>query len=407
MRNALNVRFGVVMSGILMATGFLTGCDNLARSQGKFPIASSFGSEVLSDESVPLNPHLFVPRLDKNGVEKEKVPLVRVAYRSPWDGKVINTTDAKEWDKQSYYMVLDVTNLARDPSLQSITDPVERKKAYRAVAEMLVVAADWNGDVYWRHLSTFLETYQAANNSAKTLYGGAIAGAFISPVLAASLAGTALTVDTFVTDFTGRLDINDYADLRVASSIKRTALKEEMFSKLDNVAAGKETLNQVFHLAYDYAFTYSIKGALKAASKNAEELEAFLITGESKWSPWFTDAVDRYEEERMRRGKLSPQDESRVRANIAENKAKRKEQEDHEKALLGIHRERELAEARERAAKKKIDADEAVSRAIEAERKRIEAEKSAGQPKKPDAPLTSGSSGTEATTNFEKVQQAK
>lgn len=388
MRNALNVPSGVVMFGILLSAGFLAGCDNLARSQGKFPIASSFGSEVLSDESVPLNPKLFVPLRDKQGntvplLDKngkpvpltdtsgnaiEMIPLIRVAYRSPWDGKVVNSKNAQSWDKQSYYMVVDVTNLARDPSLRSIEDPVQRRAAIRAIADALVVAADWNGDVYWRHLTTFLEAYKAGNSAAQTLYGGAIAGSFISPVLGASLAGSALVIDTAVRDYTANLDVDDYAKLRTAASSKRKVLKETIFQEIDEMQVGKESTHRVFSLAYDYAFTYSIKGALSAVAETNEKMQEYLLTGKSSWTLPFADSIDRLDEEYLRRGVYVGEEKTRVEARLAKNRQAKIDRETADQAAEKEATATALANAK----KARADAERA---AAEAETKKLEAER--------------------------------
>lgn len=326
----------------------LSGCDNLARSQGKFPVASTFGAGAIHPEGNPLNELLWVPALDKDGkVTSEKTPLVRVAYRDPFSGRLKNPAGLTEleYKRQSYYMVIDVTNVIRDPQLGSAGNNAQYRQRLRLIAEMLVAAADWNGDVYWRHLTTFLETQKAARSASQAALGSSIAASFINPVLGASLAGGALTIDTFVEDYTSSLDVDDYAKLREAAALKRRSKRDELFEAVQSASGGTGSLDRVLQLSYDYAFTYSIKGALQAAGETKEQLEQFLITGESSWAAYFDDEIRRHKVSQLLAGKLSAQEAEKVQqayqADIENEKAELQAQRD----IAAQERQKRVAEA--------------------------------------------------------------
>lgn len=298
---------GVVSVSLLLAAAALPGCDTIARSQGKFPIASSFGSEAISKHGEPLNENLYVPSIKSGKPDpSEMVPLVRVAYRDPWCGDLVNTSDGGGDDAQhqSYYMVIDVTNVIRDPRLGSHND-AEFKARLRAIAEMLIIAADWNGETYWRHLTAFLETYGAVNTASKAALGSSIAASFINPILGASLAGGALIADTFITDYTGSLNVDEYAAMRDAASTYRKVIKQRLFNEINDAKPGSDAVNGVLQQAYDYAFTYSIKGAIHAATQQNKELKSLLITGDSEWRQYFTGEIKRHQRQLLRDGKIT------------------------------------------------------------------------------------------------------
>lgn len=292
-------------AGLLAAALLLpaAGCDTLARSQGKFPVAVALGSTALdAASSEPKDPRLKV-------VDGSQTSwLVRVAYRSPWDGSLINRANGKQdWDEQSYYMVIDVTGLLLRSDLGAGTDGNAFRSRLSAVAELLLVAADWNGDVYWRHLTTFLETYKALDAAAQAAYGAAIAGAFISPVLAASLAGGGLAIDTFVGSYTSSLNIDEYAELRASVSTYREALRGEILREASAAEIGSGAVASVLQKCYDYAYSYSIKGAIHASQVQNTELTNLLVTGQSRWEQFFSNSRDEHVKQAIRDGKPLPE----------------------------------------------------------------------------------------------------
>jgi len=342
----------------------------LARTQGKFPIASSFGERAIGTDGNPLSDTLWIDKLDGYGNTvmrvtadnervAERVPLVRVGYRHPGSGRLINTRDGwpsvKEYQKESYYMVIDVTNAVRDPRLGAGNNDVEFRKRLQALAEMLVIAADWNGEVYWRHLTTFLETQKAAQATGKAAIGAAIAGSFISPVLGASLAGAALVTDTFIEEFTSSLNVDEYAKLRDAATTHRKVKRDELFNAVNSSGEDQDKLNRILQLANDYAFTYSIKGALQSVSKTEAEMREYLITGESSWRVYFQDEIDRYQIQRLDRGEIPAGSTEHAR-------------------LTNLKAERERRSSDVRASEEKIRSEERLRRVAEAEIQRLKAE---------------------------------
>jgi hypothetical protein len=179
---------GLAAAGV---TG-LGGCDNLARSRGQFQLVGAFGDSAIGAEGHPLNKDLFVPKLDDQGNETEprtQVPLVKVGHRDPWTGKLLTLTPGSTWSKQSSYMVVDVTNVMRDPTLGSAGDSAKFRTRLMALADLLLVAADANGEVYWRHLTTYLAAHKTVSRTGQVAVGAGTAASFISPVLGASIAG--------------------------------------------------------------------------------------------------------------------------------------------------------------------------------------------------------------------------
>lgn len=345
----------------LLATALVcaAGCDNLARSQGKFPVVASLGEQVLGENAYPLDPALLVDDPMSPADKTRTIPLVKIGYRSPWTGRLLNDGDDRKWSRQSAYMVIDVTNLVRDPSLGSGGDVQLYRSRLRKVAELMMVAGDWNGDVYWRHLTTFLETYRAADAAARTALGAGIAASFISPVLGASIAGGGLVVDTGVTELTASLDVEQYAELRSAASTYRETIKREVFEGLRDAVPGSASLNVVLQQAYDYSFTYSIRGAVQAATKQNAELKNLLLTGESAWRPLYQQEIRRVNEARVRDGKAPADEAAKLRASWADQDRAKMVSARNENAAARETAEAELAAAEEEAAN--LDASSTVA----------------------------------------------
>lgn len=276
-----------------LATAAGSGCDTLARSQGKFPVATALGASAIDKGEFFEYPSGTVWR-DSAGE-----PIVKIGYRCPFTGKLINMSRESNESRQSYYMVIDVTNAVKHPRLGAADEETARERL-RALADLLLLAADWNGEVYWRHLTTFLEVYGTAKKTSQAALGAAIAGTFISPVLGASLAAGALIIDTGVSDYTGQINVEAYAALRESTSLKRAKLRAEIRDKINSKTAG--SLSDVLVLAADYAFSYSIKGALHAVGEQEVQLKNMLITGQSSWQPYFKSEILRHKMQQVDAG---------------------------------------------------------------------------------------------------------
>lgn len=274
----------LLVLSVLMS--LLSGCDTISRSQGQFMVTGYYAEGDVRLQT-PLDEALYVPDIE-NGV-----PLIRIAYRTRVRNHIVDFNDEKDSDKygHDYYMQVDITNLVRYPSLGAAENAEMFEKRLKLIAETLLIAADNNGEQYWRSLTAFLQTYGSLNTTGEVALGGAIPAAFISPVLGASLAGGALVIDTFVQDYVSGLDINDYAALRDATSTYRAILKGKIYEAIEGGEAGKATVDQVLQLTYDYAFTYSIKGAIHAAVQQNEQLQSLLTIGSSSWEPFFKEQI--------------------------------------------------------------------------------------------------------------------
>jgi len=217
-------------------------------------------------------------------------------------------------------MVIDVTNVVRNVRLGAEGDDRLFKLRLRMIAEMLIVAADWNGEAYWRHLSTFLETYKAVNSASKAVMGSAIVASFINPIVGASLAGAALVTETFVGGYTGSLNIDEYAAMRDAASTYRKVLKQKLFMDIEAAKPGGDAVHAVLQQASDYAFTFSIKGAIHASTQQNKELRNLLITGQSEWTLYFRAEILRNRAWQRDNGSITDVKEiARINALIKDN----------------------------------------------------------------------------------------
>lgn len=320
--NSLLVVAAFCLSVVL---GF-AGCESLARTQGRFPAMIVAGEGALEGKtSKPAQGPLMLPASCRapNGT-----PLIRFGYRNPWTGKLVNApvqrpgesqgkgaqngdpssaTSAPrggglfgldEWDGEGLYIVIDVGPALRDPSLgsgSSTSSSGAAKPQYSynqrlvAIAETLVIAADYNGETYWRHLAAFLKTYEASKAATTAATGAGAAAAFIAPPLSASLTGGALLVDAFVGEYTSGLEINNYAALREATSIYRKALRQQLLETAKTASAEAGGLAEVLALAHEYAFSYSIQGTIAASQRQTAELKTLLEGKGSAWSGAFRD----------------------------------------------------------------------------------------------------------------------
>jgi len=201
-----------------------------------------------------------------------------------------------EWDGEGLYIVVDVGPALRDPGLGTRSSPDQSGAANEmysyndrlvAIAETLIIAADYNGETYWRHLTAFLKTYEASQAATTAATGAGAAAAFIAPPLSASLTGGALLVDAFVGEYTSGLEINNYAALREATSIYRKALRHQLLTTAREASAKEGGLAEVLALAHEYAFSYSIQGTIAASQRQTAELKNLLEGKTSDWSNTF------------------------------------------------------------------------------------------------------------------------
>ncbi|MEO1007209.1 MAG: hypothetical protein AAFX79_01425 [Planctomycetota bacterium] len=296
----------------------------------------AFGPAAIGKQGEPLDPDLFIvldsggtgneqggseeqqpgadePQTDAGGTQEpadrrqdgaddrrgQRSPLVRIGYREAGvrgalTEDFLNERDeGGDWSKREVYMVIDVYNLLRYPSLgvRSDAPPDDQTRDFRRklrkIAALLLTAADWNGEVYWRRLVAFLEFYRSSNDAAGALVGAGIGTSFVSPPLGAAIAGSGLAIDTFVTGATDQLDVDEYAALRRASAVYRRKLAEQIDQEIDKAEPGGLAVQLVLRLANEYAFSYSIKGSIDAVTQVGEQLENVLEGGESAWQKYF------------------------------------------------------------------------------------------------------------------------
>lgn len=329
----------LVVVNLVGAAAGLSGCDTLARSQGKYPVVSAFGGQAIDNSTA------FVFPDGKAALDASGQQLIKIGYRDPFTGKLADLGKNSTASQQSYYMIVDMTRAIENPRLGAGSDDELYRQRLAALADLLFVAADWNGDVYWRHLTTFLETYDSANKAAQAALGAAIAGTFISPVLGASLAGAALATDTFVSDYTGQIDVESYAVLRSATSLTRAKLRSEATRKINEGDLSANALSDILVIAYDYAFTYSIRGALAAAEEQKVQLEQLLITGDSTWKPFFDGANLRYLKSQVDRGIIEGKEAERITTKWDAQEKAREESESFTRKIAHEQQKKQFANA--------------------------------------------------------------
>jgi hypothetical protein len=204
-----------------------------------------------------------------------------------------------EWSDHNVYVVVDVANAMRIPHLGAYNSKGEfdldmYRRRLGKIGNLLIQAADRNGDVYWRNLSTFLEYVGAVESAAKAAQGAGIAAAFISPVLGAALAGSGVATDAFFDDVTDSFDVETYAQLRESASTKREIMAKRIHTAVASATPQKGGLESVIRGANDYAYSYSLKGTIYITKEEDDKLKDLLITGESSWSVYFLEDRIRY-----------------------------------------------------------------------------------------------------------------
>ncbi len=373
---------GMFCAGGLAAAGIvgLSGCDNLARSRGQFQLVGSFGSDAIGTEGYPLNQDLYVYKVDEKSEvvsTTEKVPLVKVGFRDPWFGELISMNDEKTWSKQSSYMVVDVTNVLRDPTLGAGGDTAAFQRRLKALADLLLVAADANGEVYWRHLTTYLSVHNTVSRTGQVAVGAGSAASFISPVVGASIAGTGLLADTLSREWTEGINVESYAVIREATSLHRNVLRQMVLDAAGAAEPGKASVDLVLRRSYDYAFSYSIQGALAGVQAQKIELQTVLISGESAWAGILARQDIDVLRARVKAGKLTGADKTAAEARLAAwDKAEQDRathaaaQESAERAhsdqVAEQRRKAALEQERAKAIQAQLDAD-ALQKKLEAE----------------------------------------
>lgn len=276
-----------------------------AHQLGFIPVAAAIDDEDLTqapadrDLYVQFWKHAIDETGSETGPELEFQPLIRIGYwrassrpevsldYSSWRRELVDPSKAN-WDLAELFMIIDVANLYRYASLGIAgEEPKAFKRRLSKIAELLLIAADHNGDIYWRNLVANLESVQLAENIANMFVGGGAGATFASPTVGVILTLTGLLIDITRDSYVDGLEVDEYASLRESASLYRQAIRGRMYEAIDNSKPGRYAVQSVLRYAQDYAFTYSIKGALYAVQRQNEELYNLLITGESAWKPFF------------------------------------------------------------------------------------------------------------------------
>ena len=350
----MTIRWNVVGLSVLMALllAHSLGCAAASRSLGNIPSSTMVGANAIDASGFPLDEDLWIevpfkslesdqsdiggqpgvravsgttafPLFGDNGQqphpnsvdykERRYIPLVRIGIRptlttsdrflnGPYDGARHKT--AHRWSDHSAYMVIDVANASRIPHLGAYKeldstqgtelDLVAYRRRLGKIAYMLIHAADQNGDVYWRNLTTFLEYIGSLESAAEAAQGAGIAATFISPVLGAALSGGGLAADAFVADLTDEFNVETYAELREAVATSRDVIRGKIHDAVEVAMPEKNGLESVLRLANDYAYSYSLKGTINLTKDEDEKLKDYLVTGDSSWRAYFLDEQLRY-----------------------------------------------------------------------------------------------------------------
>ncbi len=299
---------------LLFAGLACTGCGTLGHSIGNYPVVTRLGPSVaLPGDSIPLDTDLSA-MIERDDVSPEtwkflcgpqgertkeelnaqqmksplRVPLVRIAYVNRLSGDVI--TDSRD-EATNRYMVVDIANAVLLPNFgisEDVPDRFATRKRIRGkIADIMLTAADWNGQTYWRNLLTFLQYYDAGKKTGTSLTAAGIAGAFISPVLGASLTGAGLAIDTGVDALMANIDIESFAKIRDLASTKREALRISIKNRAYHDDIDKFTLNDLVTEVNDYAFTYSIRGCIDAIADQKAQLDQLLKGQRTDWQELF------------------------------------------------------------------------------------------------------------------------
>lgn len=269
-------------------------------------VIADVGDNLLHD---PKDPNLFTTSDDQS----LKDPLVRIGYWRPGYIAYPHWTRPIDWDRflvdiestedlGEAFMIIDISPLHQNMSLGAGSRSEVFQRRLAGIAELLLVAADHNGEIYWRLLVANLETLDLAESASDILIGGGIPSAFISPALGATLTGLGLLIDMFEESYIDGLDVNDYAALRESASLYRNALRLKIYKEIDSARPGQYAVQAVLALANDYAFTYSIKGSLYAVQKQNEQLRTQLEGGTPTWNKLFLDDRNKKESNQISSG---------------------------------------------------------------------------------------------------------
>lgn len=307
-------RTTALMLAVVMLSG-LGGCRMLSRSLGHFPVTNRVvdDDKVLVRDTLPVDSDLWVrvpektPGIHKYVADAQNpgyvlVPLVRVFYQ-----EFANSTWAVEpGADKDYFMIIDTSNLIRMPDFGAgyqkgsgdDADEEKRKRRIRGkISEILLAAADWNGEVYWRRFSTFAQYHDALKSGTKALSGAAIASSFISPVVGAAMGGASLGMETFLGDLTDDFDNETIASFKNAGYLFREAERLKIRKKNENLKLDEYPISELINDVNRYAYTYSIKGAAWAVAKQNANLEQVLkapgaiqrTSAASEWQLLFQD----------------------------------------------------------------------------------------------------------------------
>ncbi len=283
---------------------FLSGCMGQAGAHrlGFIPVAALIGNED-GKTQLPADPDLYVDFDDGQG-GLVRTPLIRMGFWTPYNSKNLGwqrrlQDPSKTANLAESFMIVDVSNLYQYTALgleDSQKEDFQRR--LRKIAEQLLIAADQNGDIYWRKLVADLESVQLYENLSKLFIGGGAGATFASPTIGVILTVTGLGIEIFRESYVDGLEVDEYASLRESAALYRQAIRGKMYEIIDEAQPGRHAVQSVLRYAQDYAFTYSIKGSLYAVQKQNEELQNLLVTGESSWKPFFEAQRRNYQDSR-------------------------------------------------------------------------------------------------------------
>jgi hypothetical protein len=267
---------------------FTSGCTNwMARSLGAPAIAQIGGNEQFSKCKALQVSLTGAPRTDSRA-ESGDAPVIYVYLVNARNISVDGPSSTEQ-----IYRVADVTEVLGAPYLgvdgansEILTGAAEEAGAPLSASEAelrrrrwvlgmtLMSIADENGSEYWRRFSALMTYQKAVRASGKALMGSSIAATFVNPIVAASLAGAGLALDTFTDALTSNFDVEMYGALREAVKANVLTRRREILSKLRGSKYEVYPATSVIADVNDYAHLYSLRGGIDALKKVTTEAHA-------------------------------------------------------------------------------------------------------------------------------------